>query len=117
MHREHHRWFSPSLHCDMELLHFGHAGARAIVFPTSMGRFFDWEDRGLVRSLAGPIEAGDLQLCCVDSVDAESWYATRLHPAQRVQRHQQYDQYLANEVVPFTLKKNADQFLIATGAS
>jgi hypothetical protein len=44
--REHHRWHSPSLGRDMELLVFGHAGARMLVFPTSMGRFFEWEDRG-----------------------------------------------------------------------
>ena len=28
MHRAHHRWWSPSLHRDMELLEFGHGGAR-----------------------------------------------------------------------------------------
>lgn len=43
MNREFHRWHSPSLGRDMDLLVFGHAGARAIVFPTSMGRFFEWK--------------------------------------------------------------------------
>jgi esterase/lipase superfamily enzyme len=38
MHREHHRWFSPALGREMELLVFGHSGARVIVFPTSQGR-------------------------------------------------------------------------------
>ena len=45
MHREHHRWHSPSLGRDMELLVFGHGGARVLVFPTSQGRFYEWEDR------------------------------------------------------------------------
>ena len=44
MNREYHRWYSPSLERDMELLVFGHSGARTLVFPTSMGRFFQWED-------------------------------------------------------------------------
>ena len=35
MNREFHRWYSPSLGRDMDLLVFGHAGARAIVYPTS----------------------------------------------------------------------------------
>jgi esterase/lipase superfamily enzyme len=43
MNREFHRWHSPALGRDMDLLVFGHAGARAIVFPTSMGRFFEWK--------------------------------------------------------------------------
>jgi esterase/lipase superfamily enzyme len=42
MHREHVRWFSPRLERDMQLLIFGHAGARVLVFPSSMGRFFEW---------------------------------------------------------------------------
>ena len=48
MHREHRRWQSPSLGKDMDMLIFGHAGARVLVFPTSMGRFFEWEDRGMI---------------------------------------------------------------------
>ena len=52
MNREYHRWYSPSLGHDMELLVFGHAGARVIVFPTSMGRFFQWEDFGMIGELS-----------------------------------------------------------------
>ena len=38
MNREYHRWYSPSLGRDMDLLVFGHAGARAIVFPDVDGK-------------------------------------------------------------------------------
>jgi len=117
MHREYYRWSSPSLQRDMELLLFGHAGARILVYPTSMGRFFDWENRGLVNILSDRIDNGLLQLCCLDSVDAESWYASHKPPAERIQRHQQFDDYVAKEVVPFTLQKNANPFLVVTGAS
>ncbi|GMQ79550.1 MAG: hypothetical protein BMS9Abin02_2149 [Anaerolineae bacterium] len=75
MKREYHRWYSPSLARDMELLIFGHSGARLLVFPTSMGRFFEWEDRGMIGSLSDQIERGWLQLTCVDSIDEDSWYA------------------------------------------
>jgi hypothetical protein len=37
MHREYHRWFSQRLQRDMEMLVFGHAGAKVIVFPTRDG--------------------------------------------------------------------------------
>src|SRR5713226_1389225 len=115
MNREYHRWFSPSLERDMELLVFGHAGARVLVFPTSMGRFFQWEDTGMVAELGDHLEKGWLQLCCVDSVDGESWYAKNRHPAERARRHMQYDSYILNEVLPFTKQLNADPFLITTG--
>jgi esterase/lipase superfamily enzyme len=117
MNREYHRWYSPSLERDMELLVFGHAGARVLTFPTSMGRFFQWEDSGMIAALSEHLEQGWLQLFCVDSVDSESWYAEALPPAARAWRHVQYDRYLLNEVLPFTEQHNANPFLIATGAS
>ncbi len=62
MNREYHRWHSASLDRDMELLVFGHAGARVLVFPTSMGRFFQWEDFGMIAALGQHLEDGWLQL-------------------------------------------------------
>jgi len=117
MHREYHRWHSQSLNRDMELLVFGHGGARVLVFPTSMGRFHDWEDRGMIAALGEHLERGRLQLYCVDSVDSESWYAWWRPPGERAWRHEQYDQYLTTEVLPFTANKNDHPFLITVGAS
>ena len=70
--RRYRRLHSPSLGREMEMLVFGHGGARLMAFPTSMGRFFDWEDRGLVSALGDHLDRGWLQLFCVDSVDNES---------------------------------------------
>ena len=71
--REYHKWFSPALGRDMELLVFGHAGAPVLVFPTREGRFFDYENWGLVGAATEHIESGRLRLFCVDSVDAEAF--------------------------------------------
>jgi esterase/lipase superfamily enzyme len=117
MNREYHQWFSPTLNRKMELLVFGHAGARMIVFPTSQGRFFDYEDRGMIWALQDHIEQGNLQVYTVDSVDAESFYCSWAHPSGRIQRHVQYDQYITEEVVPFTQGHNANPFLITHGCS
>ena len=117
MNREHHRWFSPSLGREMELLVFGHAGARLLVFPTSMGRFYEWEDQGMFRALGEHISNGWLQVFCVDSVDAESWYARWKHPHDRAARQDEYERYVLHEVLPFSQSKNQNPFLIAAGAS
>ncbi len=117
MNREHHCWHSPALHRDMELLIFGHAGARVLVFPTSLGKYYEWEDRGMIGVLGEQIERGWLQLYCVDSVDAESWYARRSHPGARAWRQVQYDNYLTHEVVPLMSQKNGNSFTMTTGAS
>jgi esterase/lipase superfamily enzyme len=101
----------------MEMLAFGHAGSRVLAFPPSRHPFHDWEDRGLVASLAPHLDAGRLQLFCVDQVDAESWYGWGRHPADRARRYAQYHQYLIDEVVPFTCRENPGSELIAAGPS
>ena len=49
--REHHKWFSRSLNRDMDLLVFVHNCPPVMVFPTSMGAFFESEDRGMITAL------------------------------------------------------------------
>lgn len=117
MHREYHRWHSPSLGRDMELLIFGHAGAPVLIFPTSHGRFHEFEDRGMVGALAHQIEQGWVQLYCVDSVFAESWYNYGLDTDARMWREEQYEHYLLTEVVPLIRQRNANPYLMAAGCS
>src|SRR5436853_4842866 len=100
MQRDYVKEYSPSLGREMELLHFGHAGRPLLVFPTSMGRFFQWEDFGLVAAISDHIESGAIQLLCLDSVDGESWYAKDRPPRDRVSRHLQYESYIVNEILP-----------------
>jgi esterase/lipase superfamily enzyme len=101
----------------MDMLVFGHGGASMIAFPTSMGKFFEWEDQGMIRALGEQLERGWIQLYCVDSVDADSWYAKWKHPGDRAFRHAQYDAYLRDEVLPLTRQRNSSGFVITAGAS
>ena len=98
--RDYSKEFSHRLGRDMEILHFGRAGRPLLVFPTSKGRFYQWEDFGMVGGLADFIDSGRIQLVCVDSVDGESWYARDRHPADRVRRHLEYEAYILDEVLP-----------------
>lgn len=101
----------------MELLVFGHAGARTLVFPTREGRFFDYENWGLVEALRPAIEQGHLQLFCVDSVDSESLYCRRCPAPDRLERHKRYERYILEEVLPFSQDRNSNPFAIAHGCS
>ena len=65
----------------MELLVFGHAGLPVLVFPTSGGRFFDFEDRGMVAALANKIDAGQLQLFASIPSIARAGTTARSRPA------------------------------------
>jgi esterase/lipase superfamily enzyme len=115
--RTYESWGSVNLNRKMELLWFGGSGRPVVIFPTSMGRFYQNEDFSLVGSLADKIDAGEVQLICVDSVDAESWYNTNAAPADRVRRHVQYDLYLREEVVPFISRRAGRTDLAVYGSS
>src|SRR5581483_4998520 len=56
MNREYHKGYSRELHRDMELLIFGHAGIPLLVFPTSMGKFYQYEDEGMIAALKSKYE-------------------------------------------------------------
>lgn len=117
MKRAHHRWYSPSLGREMDLLVLGHGGARVVVFPTRCGRFFDYEDFGLAAAIADRLENGWLQLYCVDSVDQEGLYADWIRREDRIRRHQSYERYILEEVLPFADGLNHGTFLITHGCS
>lgn len=117
MKRAYRTWWSPALERDMELLAFGEGGTPVLVFPTSMGRFYQWEDFGMIGHLAGRIEEGWLQLWCVDSVDAESFYAKTKPWQERVARHLAYERYLVDELLPAVRAENGVDFLVLAGAS
>lgn len=117
MHREYQRWFSRTLGRDMEMLVFGHTGRPVIVFPTSMGAFFEYEDRGMVGALAEKLDAGEVQLFCVSTLDRETFYAKMVGPRDRINRYLQYEEYIANEVMPFITQHNGSTTAGVTGCS
>lgn len=100
MQREYHVDDSGALGRRMERLVFGHAGLPILVFPTSQGRFFEFEEFGMVAAVADKIDHGEIQLWCVDSVDNESWYARDVPGNWRIRRHLQYERYIVDELIP-----------------
>lgn len=101
----------------MEMLIFGYGGASVLFFPTRMGRFYDYENWRVIESMRDKIEKGYIQVYCVDSCDCESFYSSGFHPAAKIMRHIQYEQYILQEVMPFMHKKNPGSFKIAAGCS
>ena len=112
--REYVSWHSERLGRKMELLLFGHAGDPVIFFPTSRGRFYQNEDFGLIGAFRDRIASGRYVVCCVDSVDEESWYNEGVSPHDRVRRHEQYEEYIVHEAVPF-VRSRATRGRLALG--
>lgn len=117
MHHEIQTWHSPVLGRDMTLQVIGHGGARVLVFPSSMGTHSEWPDRRMHIVLREHIDNGWIQLFCLDQPHHENWGNDAVALGQRAWVHQLYYRYVYDEVLPFTLSKNASPFAITTGAS
>jgi esterase/lipase superfamily enzyme len=101
----------------MELLVFGHAGAKVLMFPTRDGRFWEYEQLGIVNSLADKLAAGQMQLFCIEGLANETFYDFHHHPAHRIRRHEAFENYVLNEVLPLMAAKNPHDCTIVHGCS
>lgn len=117
MYEHYHRWYSTSLNREMEVLTFGTRGYPVMLFPTSMGRFFENKDFKLIDSVAWFIEEGLVKIYCPDGIDSLSWYNRSIHPAQRVMNHVWYDQYLLTELVPLMQRETGVSRIATAGCS
>ncbi len=117
MKREYHRWYSKHLNKEIELLVFGDAGVPVLFFPTRTARFYDYENWKIIEAMQDKINAGYLQVYCVDSTDIDSFYNANIHPAERILKYAQYENYIMNEVLPFIKKRNKNKYRIVAGCS
>jgi esterase/lipase superfamily enzyme len=119
MFQEHHHWHSHRLGREMGIRVHGHYGMPLLVFPTSGGNEWEYENMHMVGALAQHIEAGKVKLFCVDSVNNESWYNQAAHPRHRSYVQAMYDAYIASEVAPFIRShcQSPDISIATTGSS
>ena len=92
-------FYSHHLGHNIKVLTFGHQGYPVVVFPTTLGSYYEAKDRGMIEAVRWFIDRGFIQVFCPDSINNASWYAN-IHPKHRLERHIQYDKFLYEEFVP-----------------
>ncbi len=85
----------------MRLLRFGHAGQRVLIFPTRDGSFHEYEDLRIIEAMRPWIEAGHMQLVCLENIAHESLYCFWCRPEDRLRRYLAYERYVLHEVMPW----------------
>ena len=108
MNIEYHKRYSPSLGRDMEFKVYGHAGHPVLFIPCQNGRFFDFENFHMIDVWAKYIEAGRAQVFSIDTIDGETWSAKGMNPHDRIVRHEQWFNYVVNELVPEIMYMNTE---------
>lgn len=104
---EYFKEYSHELNRDMEFKVYGHAGKPCLVFPSQDGRFFDYENMGMIEEAKSFIDQGKIQFFCCDSIDAETWSFQDGNPRARISQHERWFHYIICELVPRIFELNA----------
>ena len=99
MHYE--KWYSPVLGREMEIKVYGCSGKPVLYVPCQNGRFFDFENFGMIDAWAPFLESGQATVFSVDTLDAETWSNKGGDSYWRIRRHEDWVRYLTEEVVPY----------------
>ena len=105
MRREITSWWSPSLNKTMEIVAYGHYGPAVLMFPSAAADYLEYERFHLIKSIEPFIEEGRVKVYSINSINSESWLNNNMHPTDKAIRHQQYNQYIVDEVAPFILSR------------
>ena len=97
---EYYNEFSHELNRDMEFKVYGEKGVPCLVFPAQDGRFYDFENFGMIEAAKEYVEAGRVQFFCCDSIDAETWSNEEGSPRERMEQHERWYHYIIDELVP-----------------
>lgn len=100
MHIYYHKRESHHLGRPMEHKRYGYSGRPVVVFPTSRGRFYQYEDSGAVSALSDFIEDGRIQIFTLDGIDGETFFGDSPDLQARIDRHDAYFRYVKEEAFP-----------------
>ncbi len=118
MKRELTSWYSPSLNKEMPIATYGDFGFALLLVPTAAADYLEYERFQLIDSLAPYIDSGKVKVFSINSINNESWMNNEMHGEHKAHRHNQFNQYVFNEVIPFIKNRtSAETPIITSGAS
>jgi len=102
----------------MEIAVYGHYGFALLMFPTAAADYLEYERFHLIEAIRPFIESGKVKAFSINSVNSEAWLNDHVPPPNKAVRHQQYNHYVVEEVVPFIRNMTSQEtMIITTGAS
>jgi esterase/lipase superfamily enzyme len=111
-------WYSHRLQRDMPAVVYGHYGFVLLMVPTAAADFLEYERFGLIEAIRPYIDGGMLKVYSVNSINSESWLNKGAHPKHKTWMHNQFNQYIFEEVIPYIKDTSGrDTPIIISGAS
>lgn len=97
---------------------YGHYGFALLLVPTAAADYLEYERFQLINALSNFINSGKVKLFSINSINNESWLNNNMDPKHKMMRHQQFNEYVYEEVIPFIKTHTShDTPIIICGAS
>src|SRR6201989_3037143 len=111
-------WHSPSLDKEMPIVTYGYYGFALLLVPTAAADYLEYERFQLIDSLQPFIDSGKMKVYSINSINNESWLNNNMDGAQKAIRHQQFNDYVYNEGIPYIRNTSSQETPIyVSGAS
>ena len=111
-------WYSHRLQKEMPVAVYGYYGFALLLVPTAAADYLEYERFQLIQSLEPFIDSGKVKVFSINSINNESWMNNHMDPYHKSIRHQQFNDYVFNEVIPYVKTHTSDETpIIVSGAS
>jgi esterase/lipase superfamily enzyme len=111
-------WYSHRLQKEMPIAVYGHYGFALLLVPTAAADYLEYERFQLINSIGHFIDSGKVKVFSINSINNESWMNDQVEPRTKIIRHQQFNDYVYEEVVPFIRIHTSNETpIIICGAS
>ena len=111
-------WYSQRLDKEMPIAVYGSYGFALLLVPTAAADYLEYERFQMMDALKPFIDGGQVKVFSINSINNESWLNNEMDPRHKAIRHQQFNSYVFEEVIPF-IKTNTslETPVIISGAS
>jgi len=111
-------WYSHRLQKEMPVAVYGHYGFSLLLVPTAAADYLEYERFQLIDSISSFIDSGKVKVFSINSINNESWLNNNMNPRDKIIRHQQFNDYVYEEVIPFVKTNTSNEnSIIISGAS
>ncbi|MDI9357748.1 MAG: alpha/beta hydrolase-fold protein [Phycisphaerales bacterium] len=112
-------WFSSALQKNMPIVSYGDAckANALLLLPTAAADYLEYERFRLIDSLSPFIDNGKFRVFSVNSINSESWLNNNMLPEHKAIRHNQFNAYIFNDVIPFIRQSMCSNTMVFVGGA
>lgn len=108
---------SKILNKEIKIFIYGHYGVNILLFPISGDNPLEYEEIGLINSVAPLIEKGHIKIISIETNNFNCWKNDLITPKERSDNHFSYNSFITNELLQLIYTDNGSAVPIITAGA